>query len=80
MRKKKLTKEERKIDIHQVEKKESQRAALLKYENSISLSKSKMVFGRRVNEKSIVLRNLYPTIEDLQSAGVDLDNFRGKKY
>ena len=55
------------MDIHQAEKMESQHAALLKYENSISLSKSKVVFGRRVDEKSIVLRNLYPKIEDLQS-------------
>ena len=55
------------MDIHQAEKMESRRAAFLKYGNSISLSKSKVVFGRRVNEKSIVLRNLYPTIEDLQT-------------
>ena len=55
------------MDIRQAEKMESQHAAFLKYENSISLSKSKVAFGRRVDEKSIVLRNLYPKIEDLQT-------------
>ena len=55
------------MDIHQAVKMESQSAAFLKYENSISLSNSKVIFGRRANENSIVLRNLYPKIEDLQS-------------
>ena len=55
------------MDVHQAEKMEYQHAAFLNYGNSISLSKSKVVFGRKVNEKSIVLRNLYPKIEDLQT-------------
>ena len=35
--------------------------------HSISLSKSKVAFAKDFNDDSIVLRNLYPKIEDIQS-------------
>lgn len=56
------------MEIANAEEMESQHSAFMKFKHSVSLSKSKVAFARKIDsEKSLVLRNLYPKINDLQS-------------